>query len=96
MTTIYNDSGEQEIRKVILYAHSDNFLYVDAEHKTKVGANALLDMCVKGMVLITTDSKTFYHPIAFKADKTQVTVSVETGTAATAAIKDYKSDKLSS
>lgn len=95
MKTIYNDAGEQEIRKVVLYAHTDNFVYVDAEHKTKVGAAALLDMCMKGMVLVTADGKTFNCPIAFKNETTHVTVSVETGTAATAAIKAYKSENFS-
>lgn len=95
MKTIFNDAGEQEIRKVVLYAHTDNFVYVDATHKTKVGAAALLDMCMKGMVLVTTDGKAFQCPIAFKNETTHVTVSVETGTAATAAIKPYKSENFS-
>lgn len=95
LTTVYNDAGEQEIRKVVLYAHTDNFVYVDEKHKTKVGAAALLDMCMKGMVLITADGKTFNCPIAFKNETTHVTVSVETGTAATANIKAYKSENFS-
>lgn len=95
MKTIYNDGGEQEIRKVVLYGHTDNFLYVDIKHKTKVGAAALLNMCMKGMVLVTTDDKTFYSPIAFNNNGTVVTVSVETGTTATAAIKAYKSENFS-
>lgn len=95
MTTIFNDAGEQEIRKVVLYAHTDNFLYVDAAHKTKVGAAALLDMCMKGMVLVTVDSKTFNCPVAFKNADTHVAVSVETGDAATANIKAYKSANFS-
>lgn len=95
LKTIFNDAGEQEIRTVVLYAHTDNFVYTDAKHKTKVGAAALLEMCMKGMALITTDGKAFNRPIAFKNESTHVSVTVETGTGATANIKAYKSENFS-
>lgn len=95
MNTIFNDAGEQEMRKVVLYGHTDNFVYADAKHTKKVGAAELLNLCMKGMVLVTADGKAFNCPIAFKNETTHVTVSVETGTSATAAIKAYKSENFS-
>lgn len=91
MEFVYNDAGEQEIRTVVLYAHTDNFVYFDSTHKTKVGAAELLNLCMKGMVVVTVDGKTYNRPIAFKNETTHVSVTVETGSAATAAIKVYKS-----
>ncbi len=94
MKTIFNDAGEQEIRTVVLYAHTDEFLYVDEKHTKKAPAADVLNACMKGMVLVTADSKTFNAPIAFKRDTTFVSVNVETGTDATAAIKTYKTDNF--
>lgn len=95
MYTVFNNAGEQELRKVVLYAHTDNFLYVDDKHKIKVAAAELLDMCMKGLVLVTTDGKTFNSPVAFKNETTHVSVNVEAGKTATADIKTYKSDNFS-
>ena len=94
MYTVFNDAGEQELRKVVLYAHTDNFLYVDDTHKTKVAAAKLLDMCMKGLVLVTADGKTFTSPVAFKNETTYVSVNVEAGKTTTADIKTYKSDNF--
>lgn len=95
MYTVFNNAGEQELRKVVLYAHTDNFLYVDDKHKIKVAAAELLDMCMKGLVLVTIDGKTFNSPVAFKNETTYVSVNVEAGETATADIKTYKSDNFS-
>lgn len=91
MEFVYNDAGEQELRTVVLYAHTDNFVYLEPKHESKVGAAELLNLCMKGMVVVTTDGKTYNRPIAFKNENTHVSVTVETGSAATAAIKVYKS-----
>lgn len=94
MDTVFNDAGEQEIRTVVLYGHSDNFLYVDEKHAKKAAASDVLNACMKGMLLVTADSKTFTAPIAFKRESNYMSVNVETGTNATAAIKTYKSDNF--
>ncbi len=94
MNTIYNDGGEQEIRTVVLYGHTDNFLYLEAAHKTKVRGKKLLDLCMKGMVLVTSDNATFNAPISFKKESAFVSVKVEAGDTATANIKTYKSGNM--
>lgn len=94
MKTIFNDAGEQEIRTVVLYGHTDNFLYADDKHSVKAAAADVLNACMKGMLLVTADGKTFTAPIAFKRETNYMSVNVETGTAATAAIKTYKSDNF--
>ena len=94
MFTVFNDAGEQELRTVVLYGHTDNFLYVDDKHTKKASASDVLNACMKGMLLVTADGKTFTAPIAFKRETNYMSVNVETGTAATAAIKTYKSDNF--
>lgn len=94
MFTVFNDAGEQELRTVVLYGHSDNFLYADEKHTKKAAAADVLNACMKDMLLVTADGKTFTAPIAFKRETNYMSVNVETGTAATAAIKTYKSDNF--
>lgn len=95
MKTTFNDAGEQEIRTVVLYGHTDNFLYIDEKHTAKAAAADVLNVCMKGLLLVTADSETFTAPIAFKRETNHVSVNVETGNAAVAAIKTYKSDNFS-
>lgn len=88
---IYLDSKDLCIGKVVLYAHSDNVLYYDAEHKTSVNREELLDMLMKGLVLVF-DTDSYYYPAFFKDETSvaKVTVATSIGTG-TSASKEYQS-----
>lgn len=90
MEKIFANADEKYLENVILYAQSDNFLYLEKGHANKVGAEDLLNLCMKGKVLVNK-ADTFYAPIAFKKESTYVSVTIETGSSATAAITVLKS-----
>lgn len=64
MTTIFNDAGEQEIRSVVLYAN-ENKLYTDDKHEVAAAKGAVLELCMKGMLLVF-DTDTYYTVTSFK------------------------------
>lgn len=90
---LYGDLKDKYVTKVVLYGHTDTYLYYDEKHTAgnTVNHDELLDLCMKGLVLVvTTDG--FFNPFKFKDDKTTVTVSVATAVdAASSAASEYKS-----
>lgn len=92
---VYVDSKDLHVGKVVLYAHSDSVLYYDAEHKTSVNREELLDMLMKGLVLVF-DTDSYYYPAFFKdetsAAKVTVATSIGTGTSTS---KEYESKERS-
>lgn len=88
---IYGDLKDKYVAKVVLYGHSDNVLYYDKEHTTAITHDELMDLCKKGLVLVT-DGTAFYYPVIFKDATTKVTVTVATsiGTGSSTS-KDYES-----
>lgn len=71
-------NGEQKyLANVIVYAHTDNFLYADEKHTAgnTVDAETVLDLCTKGLLLVKNGTK-FYVPVFFEnaSGTTSVTV----------------------
>lgn len=73
MTTIYNDGGEQEIRKVVLYAKTSK-LYTDNKTTVEATKAPVLEACMKGTLLVF-DTDTYYNPVSFKDAGGTLTVS---------------------
>lgn len=88
---VYADSKDLHVAKVVLYAHSDKVLYYDAEHKISVNREELMDMLMKGLVLVF-DTDSYYYPAFFKDETSTVKVTVATsiGTG-TSTSKEYQS-----
>lgn len=84
------DGDEVYVSNVVLYGHSDNVLYYDAEHKTSVSNAELMDLLKKGIVLIY-DTDVYYLPVMFKDDSgtTKVTVATAISSGSSTA-KEYQ------
>lgn len=93
---IYADSKDVYVNKVVLHAHSDNVLYYDKDHKTSVSRMELMDLLKKGLVLVENED-TYYYPVFFRDETTEVKVtvatSIGTGTSTSA---EYKSKERTS
>lgn len=83
MPVTYARSEEKFAKSVVLHAHSDNVLYKDAEHTIAVTHDELLNLCLKGMLIVKKDD-TYYAPIHFKENASEIDVLIatdmETGT----------------
>lgn len=93
MNKIFSDSEEKYLNKVVLYAKdsSDGFLYTDAEFKTTIGRVDLLNLCMKGLVVVL-HKKVYHNPVYFKDDASVVTVTIATKIGASdSAILELKS-----
>lgn len=77
MNKIFSDSEEKYVEKVIAYGHSDNFLYVDEAHTTKFKKDDLLNLCIKGLVVVFMN-ETYYNPVFFKENSGKVDVTIAT------------------
>lgn len=77
MTKIFADAEEKYVKNVILYGHTDNYLYTDAEHTQKVDKDTVMNLCKKG-VLVDYQSA-FYAPISFKENSGHLEVVIATG-----------------
>lgn len=88
---IYADSKDLNICKVVLYAHSDNILYYDKVHKNAVTRAELMDLLKKGLALIF-DTDSYYFPLFFKDEGTEVKVTIATAIGSgTSTSKELKS-----
>lgn len=87
----YVNSEQKYVGKVILYGHTDTYLYADPDHTdgNTVGAAEVLDLCMKGLLLIE-DTDVYYVPVSFTGTD-EITVTGVSGTASTATFKTYKS-----
>lgn len=92
-TTNYQDANEKYVSSVILYAKdtSDGYIYADASQTVNVDRETLLNLCIKGLVLVLY--KGVYHtPVYFKDSAGTVTVTIATTIdASTSAILELKS-----
>ena len=90
MDAVYKTLDTKDFAYVTLHGHTDNFVYVDAEHKTKVDAATLLDLCMRGLAVIEL-TNVFYRPVSFKMNGAVAEVTVNVSTSATYAQKILKS-----
>ena len=89
---IYHDANEKYLNKVVLYAKdtSDGFLYIDSDKTVNVDRETLLNLCNKGLVLVSYKSELF-APVSFKDNTTDVTVTIATVSASAFAVLTLKS-----
>ena len=92
MTKIYAKSEEKFVKTVVLYGHSDTYLYADEAHTTKINKDDLLDLCLKG-VTIKYESA-YYTPVFFKenAGVVEVTIATAISTGASTAVVLYSEE----
>ena len=92
-TEVYNDAGEKYLNKVVLYAKdtSDGFIYADATCTANVSHDDLLNLCMKGLVVVLYKS-VYHNPVYFKDATGTVTVTIATKISASdSAVLELKS-----
>lgn len=93
MNRNFIDANEKYVASVILYAKesSDGFIYADAACTQNVDRATLLNLCMKGLVIVLY--KNVYHtPVYFKDSAGTVTVTIATTIgASSSAILELKS-----
>lgn len=83
--TVFIDANEKYMSKIVLYAKdtSDGYLYIDSAKTQNINHDDLLNLCMKGMVLVSY--KGAYHaPVIFKDNTTDVTLTIATAISASA------------
>ena len=91
---IYHDANEKYLNKVVLYAKdtSDGILYVDSAKTVAVTREVLLNLCNKGLVLVSYKSELF-APVSFKDNTTDVTITIATVSSSAFAVLTLKSQE---
>lgn len=86
----YLDADQKFVGKVVVYGHTDTYLYADPEHTSgnTVGAKEVLDLCMKGLLLIF-DGTNYFSPVSFSGTD-EISVKVAT-TGTGVELKTYKS-----
>ena len=82
MDKIFTNSEEKWVKTVVLHGHSDNYLYLDEGHTTKIDKDTLKDLCLKGITVEL--SGTYYTPVFFKEESGYVAVMIATAISASA------------
>lgn len=77
MNTNFAKSEEKYAKSVVLYAHSDNVLYKDEGHTTAVTHDELMNLCMKGMLIVKKDS-IYYFPVFFQEKSSEIEVTIAT------------------
>ena len=93
MNNQYAKSEEKFVKSVVFYAKdtSDGYLYADEDQTETVCRADLLNLCMKGLVLISYKGA-IHTPIYFKDSGTVVTVTIATAISASASASlDLKS-----
>lgn len=90
MDAVYKNLDTKDFGYVILHGHTDNFVYVDTDHKTKIDADTLFDLCARGLAVVEM-TNVYYRPVAFKKNGAVVEVTINASTSATYAQKVLKS-----
>lgn len=95
MNNVYSGSEEKWVKTVILYAKNsgDSYLYTDSATTKTIGRTDLLNLCNKGLVLVSYNSAV-YTPILFKDSGSVVTVTIGTVNSTAFTVKDFTSKEL--
>lgn len=80
---LYGDLKDKYVAGIIVYAHTDNFLYYDADHTTRNTMNAeeMKDYFTKGLLRIVNTAGTSI-PTDMTVSGSTVTVKLADGTTA--------------
>ena len=86
MDKIYNDFDDTNVAVRKVYVKTDGFAYVDSACKTKITADALYNIFIKGMIIVDA-SGVEYVPISCKVASgvTTITYATTDSSAATTA-----------
>ena len=87
MNNVFANSEEKYLKKVILYGHSDKYLYQEEAHTTKIDKDALMGLCMKGLLLVKYNDA-YYTPVFFKEESGYLSVTIATNIAASASSAD--------
>lgn len=93
MDKIYNDFDDANVAVRKVYVKTDGFAYADSACKTKITADALYNIFIKGMIIVDA-SGVEYVPISCKVASGVATVTyvtADTTTATTAKLATAKS-----
>ena len=93
MDKIYNDFDDANVAVRKVYVKTDGFAYVDSACKTKITADALCNIFIKGMIIVDA-SGVEYVPISCKVASgvTTITyVTTDSSAATTAKLATAKS-----
>ena len=93
MDKIYNDFDDTNVAVRKVYVKTDGFAYVDSACKTKITADALYNIFIKGMIIVDA-SGVEYVPISCKVASgvTTITyVTTDSSAATTAKLATVKS-----
>lgn len=74
----YANSEEKFVKSVTLYGkNADTYLYADAKctAENKVDGDTVMNLFLKGMLVISYDSKGVFRPVAAKTETKGVSVS---------------------
>lgn len=82
LNNIYSDSEEKYVKTVILYGHTDNYVYADAEHTQKIDKDTLLNLCLKGVTI--NYQSAYYTPVFFKENSGHLEITIATAIASSA------------
>lgn len=82
LNNIYSDSEEKYVKTVILYGHTDNYVYADAEHTQKIDKDTLLILCLKGVTINYQNA--YYTPVFFKENSGHLEITIATAIASSA------------
>lgn len=91
MNKIFHDANEKYMSAVVLYGHTDKYLYADEAHKTKVDKDTVLNLASKGLLSVVYNGFTC-APICFKENSGHAEVTVATGTATLTSAVLYSSE----
>lgn len=94
MDTIYKDFTDTNVAVRKVYAKTDGYAYADSECKTKISADDLHNIYIKGMVVVDT-AGVEYKPISCKVASGVATVTyvtTDSTTATTAKLATVKSE----
>lgn len=90
MAKVYDDALDVHVRTNCFYAHTDNYLYTDSTHTTKVTAEEVMRAAKYG-ILITNAGGDFMIPVLVKNDGTNATVLCVSAYVSSATFSTYKS-----
>ena len=93
MDKIYNDFDDTNVAVRKVYVKTDGFAYVDSACKTKITADALYNIFIKGMIIVDSTGVE-YKPISCKVASgvTTITyVTTDSSAATTAKLATVKS-----
>ena len=94
MVNNFAGSEEKYLKTVTLYAKDsgDTYLYTDSAKTTSINRADLLNLCMKGLVVVSYKG-TFYHPVCFVDNTTDVSVTIATVSSSAFAVVTLKSQE---